>query len=181
MAFENRAQIVPLHAGIGVFRSPSAAANTANVAATTTFNYTELLLPFLNDEIPASKESMMSEMTREEIDAKLDRVEARAETRFVELSGKIDRLSDLVTSMTTNVGNQIAGVRSELVAVQADNKFTRLTIVVAVVASVLAGLGSLWVTQSNLLAAFQTGIALRPETKTETKEVPPPTPPPSKR
>jgi hypothetical protein len=158
----------------------SSAANTANVMATAIFNYTEKLLPFLNDEIPASKESKMSDMTREEIDAKLDRVEARAETRFVELSGKIDRLSDLVTSMTmnvstmtTNIGSQLTEVKSELGVVKSDNKFTRLTIIVAVVASVLAGLGALWVTQANLLASFQTGIALR----AETKDAPAPPPP----
>jgi len=181
MASENSAQIIPLPAARGAFRSPLlAAANTANIAAVTNTNY---LLPlfFKNENftnvIPALKESQMSDMTREEMDAKLDRVEARAETRFVELSGKIDRLSDLVTSMTmnvstmtTNIASQLTDVKAEVAIVKADNKFTRLTIIVAVVASVLAGLAALWVTQANLLASFTAGLAV----KAEMKEAPAP-------
>jgi hypothetical protein len=38
----------------------------------------------------------MAEPTREEIDAKIAAVDARVETRFVELAGKIDRIADAV-------------------------------------------------------------------------------------
>jgi hypothetical protein len=51
----------------------------------------------------------------------------------------------------------------ELAAVKADNKFSRTTIIVAVVGSVIAGLAALLVTQANLLAAFQAGISVKSE------------------
>jgi hypothetical protein len=101
----------------------------------------------------------MADMTREEIDAKLATVEARTETRFVELSGKLDRVVDSISSLRGEVG-----------AVRTDNKFTRLTIIVAVVGSVIAGLAALWVTQSNMLASFSAGIALH-----DTPKLPPST------
>jgi hypothetical protein len=37
---------------------------------------------------------------------------------------------------------------------------TRTVILAAIVASVVRGLGALWVTEANLLAAFQAGIAI---------------------
>lgn len=92
---------------------------------------------------------MADDVTREELNAKLETVEARTETRFMELSGKMDRVADSISSL-----------RSEVSAVRADNKFTRSTIIVAVVGSVIAGLAALWVTQSNMLASFSAGIAL---------------------
>jgi hypothetical protein len=101
----------------------------------------------LNSSI--KRAGVMADISREEMDAKFDAAEARSETRFVELSGKLDRVVDSISSL-----------RNEVVAVRADNKFTRLTIIVAVVGSVIAGLAALWVTQSNMLASFTAGIAL---------------------
>jgi hypothetical protein len=91
----------------------------------------------------------MPDPTREEFDAKLATVEARAETRFVELSGKLDRVADSITSLTGAIGT----IRTE---VKEDNKLTRWTII----GLVIAGLGVLWLTQANLLASFSAGIAL---------------------
>jgi len=51
-------------------------------------------------------------MTREEIDAKLEAVEARTETRFVELSGKVDRLGEILTG-DRGVLAQLAALRTE--------------------------------------------------------------------
>ena len=99
-------------------------------------------------------------ITRSELSAHLDAVEARTETRFVELSGKIDRVVDSIASMRGEVSARLGQVERELTTVKSDNKFTRLTIVVAVVGSVIAGIAALWVTQANLLSAFQTGISL---------------------
>jgi hypothetical protein len=99
----------------------------------------------------------MSNPTREEIDAKLATVEARTEARFIELSGKIDRVADSITNLTSVV----TAIRSE---VKEDYKFTRWTIGVTLVASLIAFAAALWVTQGNLLAAFQSGIAIRSET-----------------
>lgn len=90
----------------------------------------------------------MADPTREEFTARLETVEARAETRFVELSGKMDRIVDALQT-----------VRTELATVKADNKFTRLTIIIAVIGSAIAGIAALWVTQGNLLAAFVAGLA----------------------
>jgi hypothetical protein len=110
----------------------------------------------------ATENRIMSDPTREEIDAKLAAVEARTETRFTELNGKIDRLAD-----------SISVLRSDIADVKADNRYTRWTIIVTVIASALAAIAALWVTQANLLAAFSAGITLR----TETRESPPTTPP----
>jgi hypothetical protein len=98
----------------------------------------------------------MAGPTREEIDAKFETAEARTETRFVELSGKIDRLTDSIGTLKTEV-------KGELVGVRADNKTTRQIIIVTVVASALAALAALWVTQANLLTAFTAGLAAHPE------------------
>jgi hypothetical protein len=88
----------------------------------------------------------MTAISREEADARLATVEERGNTRFAELNGNIIRLSDAVGRLTADVG----GLR-------ADNAFTRWTLVLAV----LAGLAALWVTQANLLAAFQTALTLK--------------------
>jgi hypothetical protein len=102
----------------------------------------------------------MAGPTREEIDAKLATVEARTETRFTELSGKIDRVIDAVGRANSDFVRVSGEIRTEIQTVKSDNKFTRTTIVVAIIASILAGLAALWVTQSNMLASFQAGIAL---------------------
>jgi hypothetical protein len=101
----------------------------------------------------------MTDPTREEFDAKLATVEARTETRFVELGGKIDRVGDSITVLSSTMTSELGGVKSELMTGKADNKYTRWTIVLAV----LAAIGALWVTQSNLLSAFQTGLLLKSE------------------
>lgn len=92
------------------------------------------------------------------VDTKLKLVEARTQTGFVELSSKIDRLTDTITLGLESVKTELSTVKSEMLTVKADNKYTRLTIVIAIITSVLAGIGALWVTQANLLSAFQTGI-----------------------
>ena len=98
----------------------------------------------------------MTDITREEMDAKLATVEARAETRFAELSGKLDRILDSMSAAT----ERSIELRADIAGVKSDNKFTRLTIIVAVFASVLAAVAALWTTQGDLLSAFQTGLAL---------------------
>jgi hypothetical protein len=101
----------------------------------------------------------MSDPSREEVDAKLATVEARTETRFVELGGKIDRVGDSITAFNSAMTNELSGVKSELTTVKADNKYTRWTIVLAI----LAAIAALWVTQGNLLSAFQTGLLVKSE------------------
>jgi|ERR1700722_13703098 len=107
----------------------------------------------------AGAKATMPDMTREEIDAKLELVEAKTQTRFVELSAKLDRVlesnnanSAMVTKELSRVHTEIKEARAE---VRRDNNFTRWTIAGIVVAS----LAALWLTQSNLLSAFQAVLA----------------------
>jgi hypothetical protein len=114
--------------------------------------------------------AVMTDPTREEFDAKLTIVELRSENRFNELSSKMDRVVDSITVLNSTMASELSGVKSELMIVKADNKYTRWTIILAV----LAALGALWVTQSNLLSAFQTGLLLKSEQATPTPSVPRP-------
>jgi hypothetical protein len=117
-------------------------------------------------------------MPDELTDLKLEAVEARPETRFVELSSKIDRVADSMNSVASRVIDSMNSVASELRIIKSDNTYTRWTIIVTVVGAVLAALGVIWVTQANMLASFQAGIALRTETK-EAPSVPSPPPAPA--
>jgi hypothetical protein len=118
---------------------------------------------------------------REEIDAKLAAAEARTETRFVQLNVNMNRISDSILHLSmilpdklatveTKLADRLASVEKELgtlqenvkagtAEVKGDNKFTRWTIV----AIVVAALAALWVMQTNLNAAFQSGISLLSE------------------
>jgi hypothetical protein len=99
----------------------------------------------------------MEDLTRSEIDAKLALVEARSDIKFAELGGKIDHLILSIEGL----GKSTKEVENKLGTVITDNKNTRWTIAITVVASTLAALAALWTTQSNLLGAFQTGLATR--------------------
>ena len=112
-------------------------------------------------------ENMASE--REVTDAKLGAVEARTETRFVELNGKIDRLAESMNGkidrLTESVATLVTSINDTRVEVRADNKSTRVTIVIAVITSVVAGAALILTTQSTLLTAFQTGISVKSEAR----------------
>ncbi len=95
-------------------------------------------------------------MTREEMDARLEAVEARSETRFVELSGKLDRLGEILTG-DHGVIAQMNSLRAEN---RADNKATRWTIMITTISSILAAAALVMSVQANLLAAFQAGQAV---------------------
>ncbi len=100
--------------------------------------------------------------SRDEIAARLEAAEARTETRFAQLSGSLDlrfaNLGQQIDQITTSINRLV----SEVQEVKADNKTTRMTTIVTVIASVLAAIAAIWVTQGNLLAAFQASIALKP-------------------
>jgi hypothetical protein len=95
-------------------------------------------------------------MTREEMDARLEAVEARTETRFVEVSGKLDRLSEILTG-DHGVIEQMNSLRAEN---KADNRATRWTIMITMISSILAAAALVMSVQANLLAAFQAGQAV---------------------
>jgi hypothetical protein len=110
-------------------------------------------------------ERKMNGPTREEIDAKFDATVARAETRYVELGAKIDRLADTIANLNSSITREIGDARNELKEVKADNKGTRTTIIITVIAATVAALSALWTTQSNLISAFQTGVSMHSEQK----------------
>jgi hypothetical protein len=84
-------------------------------------------------------DDMSNAMTREEIDAKLSAVEARTETRFVELNAKIDRLADNFASAIT--GDR--GVLAEMKELRSDNKATRWAVVGTVIGTGIAVIAAL--------------------------------------
>jgi len=108
----------------------------------------------------------MAEPTREEIEAKLEAVEARTEARFTQLTGTIDvrfaNLDGKIDRLVDSVWRLSEGVDAARKEGRADNKSTRWTIIIVVVASVIAGLAALWTTQGNMLSAFQAGLAAKP-------------------
>lgn len=121
----------------------------------------------------------MGELSREEIDAKLAAAEARTEARFAQLIGtidvrfasldvrfasldnKIDRLANTVEQLTRQVQATEGQLTRQVEEVRSDNKTTRWTIIGVVVASVLAGLAAIWITQGNMLAAFQSSLTVK--------------------
>lgn len=133
-------------------------------------------------------------MTREEVIARLEAVEARGETRFVELGGKLDYLTDVMVGdhglftqmkslkadtlaqigalkaeMTAQIGAlkgettaQIGSVKAEMIALKADNRTTRWTIVITLITSIIAASALILSVQANLLSAFQAGQTAAP-------------------
>ncbi len=103
----------------------------------------------------------MSNVSREEMDAKIQLSEARLETRLVQLDANVQRLIDAVKSSSDKSAADTVLLKTALDEVRADNRSTRWTIIITVVASVLAALAALWTTQQNLLSAVQTGISIQ--------------------
>jgi hypothetical protein len=115
-------------------------------------------------------------MTREEVIARLEAVEARSETRFVELGGKLDYLTDIMVgdhgffaqlkSLRADTLAQISAVKTELKAemttLKADNRITRWTVVITLITSIMAASALILSVQANLLAAFQAGQIAAP-------------------
>jgi hypothetical protein len=99
--------------------------------------------------------------TRDEMNARLEAVEARIETRFVRIDDKLDRMADQLGTFQSLVIDRAKQLEGAIEAVKRENVSTRITIIVTVVGAVIAGLAALWATQSNLLQAFQTGLTVR--------------------
>ncbi len=142
-------------------QSDSGAYRTASMAFGPSVANLHAIIADPQISVPPSpvRPEVMAEPTREEIDAKLATIEARTETRFTELSGKIDRVANSINSLT----GAVAGVRR-------DNNFTRWTIA----GLVIAGVAAICLTQSNMLASFMAGITLH---DAQTTSVHPPTTP----
>jgi hypothetical protein len=102
----------------------------------------------------------MTTPTKEEIDLKLALAEARTETRFVELSAKMERMIDAVDRSNADHLRTANEAKEEWRAVNQnvtkEGKSTRNVII----GTIIAALAALLVTQATLIAAFQTGITL---------------------
>ena len=95
-------------------------------------------------------------MTREEMDARLEAVEARSETRYVEINSKLDQLRDALIG-DHGFFKQMSELKIEVNALKADNKTTRWTIVISLITSIMAATALILSVQANLLSAFQAG------------------------
>jgi len=125
-----------------------------------------------------------SVMTREEVIARLEAVEARSETRSVELGGKLDYLTDIMVgdhglftqmkslkadtlaqigAFKAEMTSQIGSLRAEMTALKADNRTTRWTIVITLITSIMAASALILSVQANLLSAFQAGQTAPPQ------------------
>lgn len=103
----------------------------------------------------AAKGTPMSDHpTHRELDAKLEAVEARAQTHFAELRNDIKNLTSAITGEH--------GVVAQMRDIKADNKNTRVTIAITVIGATLAALAALWTTQGSLLSAMQANLAAHP-------------------
>ena len=99
------------------------------------------------------------------MNARLEAAEARTEARFAHLTGTIDvrfaNLDNKIDRLVESVGlvtNQMIEARKE---VRAENKTTRWTIIGIAVATVIAALAALWMTQANMLASFQAALTVK--------------------
>lgn len=132
-------------------------------------------------KITASPESapMSNPISREEIDAKMEAVEARVETRFVDLTNKVERLTSSVETLNSTLAATGNAVTSQSAATQKEvrdqNNLTRWTIIGLAVAA----LTLIVATQANLLSALQTGIGIRGASKPAIEQTVPPTAPSS--
>jgi hypothetical protein len=95
-------------------------------------------------------------MPREEVIARLEAVEARGETRFVELGGKLDYLTDVLVG-DHGFFAQMNVLKADMTSLKADNKTTRWTIVITLITSIMAASALIVSVQANLLSAFQAG------------------------
>jgi len=151
MAFENQAKIVrlnPSERGALRFASEGAAqrnlagrwdsavANTANMSALTDTSHTGLLPQFFNDEISASKESNMSDMTREEVQAQIAASEARGDTKIARFEGKLDLVLAKLDSVNNSVTDKMKDVKDDVRSARANQWVIALGLAVLIVAVV---------------------------------------------
>lgn len=120
----------------------------------------------------AQKPEVM-DMTREEIDAKLQASEARLDAKVAQIDGKIDRLADLIGSLRSDIerqnhysAEQAANVKDQMRELKEDNKSTRSTIALTVISSAIGVIAIVATIQFGLLSAFSSGLAARMESPT---------------
>ena len=94
------------------------------------------------------------DVTRQEIDAKLEAVEARIDAKLVEVLSDIK----LVIAQVNRFGDETNGLRSEI---RSENRSTRMTMIVTGIVVAIGIVAAMWQMQSGLLSAFQTGLTAR--------------------
>ena len=107
--------------------------------------------------------SPMAELTREEIDAKIDKSNAQTETKIVRLEGKIDTLSAVLVG-------KIDSLKEDIQKTDNYNRDSRLIIVASIFAAVIA-LGGLFVAMMTFGdALFGRGMNVRDVIETTVKD-----------
>lgn len=107
---------------------------------------------------------------REYVDLKLEAAEARSDARFLELSGKLDRVADSLAVIASQMSESRSEIREVRNDVRADNKSTRTTVLATALASVLA-LGALLVSMMTYGdAIFSRGMQVRDVVSATVKE-----------
>lgn len=114
--------------------------------------------PYIRDVEPLATDHP----AREEIAARLEAVEARTETRFVVLDGKLDRLADSIAALNGSIAELKTTAGSISTEAAKENKSTRTTILVTVIGAAIAIVGLVYAMQGGLLTAFQTGLNAQP-------------------
>ena len=98
----------------------------------------------------------MTEITREEIDAKL-------ETKATGLAGQIELMrhdmNHRIDLLTQEMRTEFRHQREDMNAMRSEMQNMKFTILVALAGSVLAVIAIIYASQANMLSAFQAGLA----------------------
>lgn len=134
------------------------------------------LLP-QSEPIVGAGETDMTDHTQELVDAKLQAVEARLDTKLTAMDGKLERFLDKATSLNEQLAGEVLRMREDVKEIKTDNKSTRTTTIVTGIGSVLAiaaliiGLWAAGISvQQTLISAFQAGQQVAPATPTTKKD-----------
>ncbi len=95
------------------------------------------------------------DVSREEMDAKLQAAEARLDAKLSGIAADIT----IMRSRLDTMGTDVASTRAE---VSKENRSTRTTIIVTAIVVVVALVAAVWQMQAGLLSAFQLGLTSRP-------------------
>lgn len=106
----------------------------------------------------------MREVTREEIDAKLEAVEARMDTRIAQMEGKLDTVMARIEVQLQSISAQTTSQVGELANTKRELRSLILGSWAIIIASVLAIYFGLDASNksllSNMLSSFQAGISV---------------------
>ena len=118
-------------------------------------------------------------VTPRELAAEIRAIEERMDRRHAEIGGKIDVLATSINSAVEKITTEVKSANERVVSTQRDlegnfakldnkidqkyedviksNKGNRIAIILTVIASFLAGVGAIWATNANIMAAIERG------------------------